>query len=184
MSVHELALQKATNLESLRELMPEFAKDIKLNLSSVLKEDPNSGLTLSQVYGTALASAYATRNNTVIAAIAGEAANILTPEEINAAKAAATVMAMNNIYYRSTYMTGDDEFGKMPAGLRMNIIANPGIDKITFELYSLAVSAINGCSACIVAHTKAVQHSLPKTASQHSFRIAAVISAAAQALSI
>lgn len=185
MTVHEVALKHAQNIEGLKELLPDFAKDIRLNLSSVLKEDPNSGLTLNQVYGIALASAFATRSHAVIHAISGEVSSQLSPEEINAAKSAATIMAMNNVYYRATYMTGDEEIGKMPAGLRMNVIGNPGIDKVTFELYSLAVSSINGCGACIQSHSGAVQHGgLPKTAVQHSFRIAAVISAAAQALSI
>lgn len=183
MTVHELALKKANNLEALREMIPDYAKDIRINLGSVIKEDPNSGLSLNQVYGTALACAYATRDNTVIAAIEGEVANVLSAEEKTAAKAAAAVMAMNNIYYRSAYMTGDDEFGKLPAGLRMNVIANPGVDKLTFEVYSLGVSAINGCSACIQAHTKAALHGgLSKQAVQHSFKIAAVLFAAAQAL--
>lgn len=185
MTLHDLALAKATNIDGLKEILPDFAKDIRLNLSSVLKEDPNAGLSLNQVYGIALASAYATRNHAVIGAIEGETAATLTAEEINAAKSAATIMAMNNIYYRSTHMTQDEELGKMPAGLRMNVIGSPGIDKMTFELYSLAVSAINGCSACIVSHANAVQHGgLSKTAVQQTFKIAAVLNAAAQALSI
>ncbi|MBI1215921.1 MAG: alkyl hydroperoxide reductase [Alphaproteobacteria bacterium] len=185
MSVHELATPKAANIDSLKDMIPDFAKDIRLNLSSVLKQDPNAGLSLEQVHGTALAAAYATRNRAIIDAVTGEVAQTLTPEEANAAKAAATIMAMNNIYYRSTYMTQDEEIGKMPAGLRMNVIGNPGIDKATFELYSLAVSAINGCSACIVSHSNAVQHGgLPKAAVQQAFKIAAVLNAAAQALEI
>lgn len=189
MTVHELAAAPgnpaaADNIETLKALLPDYAKDIRLNLSNVIKEDAGTGLSLNQVQGVALAAAYATRNPVLVAAIAGEAKG-LSPEEVNAAKAAATVMAMNNIYYRSTYMTGDDEIGRLPAGLRMTVIGNPGVDKITFELYSLGVSAINGCSACIAAHSKTVQdHGLSKTAVQHSFRIAAVVNAAAQALAI
>lgn len=174
-----------TNIESLKESLPDYAKDIRLNLSNVIKEDPNSGLTLNQVYGIALAAAYTTKNSSVISAIQGESSGALSAEEVNAAKAASTIMAMNNVYYRSAYMTQDDEFSKMPAGLRMNVIASPGIDKITFELYTLAVSAINGCGACVQSHANAVQHgSLPKQAVQHTFKIAAVLTAAAQALSI
>jgi alkyl hydroperoxide reductase subunit D len=185
MTVHELNLPKAANLESLRESLPDFAKDIRLNLSGVIKEDPASGLSLNQVLGAALASAYATKNGDVIAALLGETADKLSDEEITAAKSAATIMAMNNIYYRSSYMTEDAELGRMPAGLRMNVIASPGVDKITFEVYSLAVSAINGCGACVKSHAKAVEHAgLPKAAVQHSFKIAAVIAAAAQALMI
>lgn len=174
----------ANSIEGLKELLPDFAKDIRLNLSSVIATNESSGLTQNQVLGVALACAYSTRNKTVIDALAGEAA-ALTPEEVNAAKAAATVMGMSNIYYRSTYMTGDDEFGKLPAGLRMNIIGNPGIEKLTFELYSLGVSAINGCSACISAHSKKAQdEGVSKVGVQHTFRIAAVVFAAAQAVAI
>lgn len=185
MTVQELPIVKATSIDMLRDALPDFAKDIRLNLSSVIKQDPNSGLTLNQVMGIALASAYATKNHAVVSAIAGEAANVLLPEEFNAAKAAATVMAMNNVYYRFVHLAHDEELSKMPAGLRMNVIANSGIDKVTFELYSLAVSAINGCGLCIESHTAAVQREgITKQGVQHTVRIAAVVTAAAQALSI
>jgi alkyl hydroperoxide reductase subunit D len=171
-------------VDALKEKLPDFAKDIRLNLSNVIKEDPNSGLSLAQVHGIALASAYATRHADVIAAITGEAAG-LSAEEVHAAKAAATVMAMNNIYYRFVHLAHDQELSSMPAGLRMNVIGNPGIDKITFELYALAVSAINGCGLCIESHTAAVQqHGMSKVGVQHCVRIAAVVNAAAQGLSI
>ena len=173
------------NIEGLKEALPDFAKDIRLNLSSVLAANDSSGLTQNQVLGVALACAYSTRNQTIVNAVMGDAGGVLTPEEINAAKAASTIMAMSNIYYRSTYMTGDDEIGKLSAGLRMNVIGNPGVDKVTFELYSLGVSAINGCSACISAHTRtALSHDVSKVGVQHTFRIAAVLFAAAQAVSI
>lgn len=178
------ANQPAT-LDALRDLLPDFAKDIRLNLSAVIKQDPNSGLTLNQVYGVALASAYATKNAHVIAAITGETVGTLSAEEINAAKAAATVMAMNNVYYRFIHLAHDTELSQLPAGLRMNVIAAPGIDKVTFELYSLAVSAINGCGLCIESHAAAIQkHDVSKTGVQHCVRISAVVAAAAQALCI
>lgn len=178
-------MDSAVNIESLKERLPDYAKDIKLNLSSVIRHDEASSLSLNQVLGTALASAYATRSPEVVKAVLGEAGATLTAEEIAAAQAAATIMAMNNIYYRSTYMAQDEEIGQMPARLRMNVIGSPGVDKTTFELYSLAVSSINGCSACIVSHSNAVQqHGLPKAAVQHVFKIAAVLNAAAQALFI
>lgn len=173
------------NIDALRDLLPDFAKDIRLNLSSVLKQDPNSGLTLNQVYGIALASAYSTKHPAIIAAVTGETAATLTAEEVNAAKAAATVMAMNNVYYRFIHLAHDKELSQLPAGLRMNVIASPGIDKVTFELYSLAVSAINGCGLCIESHAAAVQkHEVSKMGVQHCVRISAVVAAAAQALCI
>lgn len=180
-----VASEAPASLDALRDILGDFAKDIRLNLSSVLKQDPNSGLSANQVWGIALASAYATRHPAVVSAIAAEAAQVLTPEETQAAKAAATVMAMNNVYYRFIHLAHDKELSQLPAGLRMNVIGAPGIDKVTFELYSLAVSAINGCGLCIESHNAAVQkHEVSKQGVQHCVRIAAVITAAAQALTI
>lgn len=185
MTVQALANQQPTSIEALKAIIPDFAKDIRLNLSAVLKEDSNSGLTLNQVFGIALSSAYSTKHRAVIEAVEGEAAAILTPEELNATKAAAAIMAMNNVYYRFIHLSHDTELSQLPAGLRMNVIGNPGIDKTTFELYSLGVSAINGCGLCIESHSKVVQqHNVSKLGVQHTVRIAAVMAAAAQALSI
>jgi alkyl hydroperoxide reductase subunit D len=172
-------------VESLRDRLPDFAKDIRLNLSGVLKEDPSSGLTPRQIYGVALASAYAIKHRDLIDAVSEDAAAILSPEEITAAKSAATVMAMNNIYYRFTHLAHDAELSKLPVGLRMNVIGNPGITKVDFELYALAVSALNGCGLCIEAHTKTVEHGgISKHGIQHAVKIAAVLNATAQALEI
>jgi lipoyl-dependent peroxiredoxin subunit D len=172
------------DLEALKAALPDFAKDIRLNISTVLKEDPNTGLSAAQVKGVALAAAYATKHPGVIAALTGETAD-LSDEEKLAAKAAASVMAMNNVYYRFVHLANDPELGKLPAGLRMNVIGAPGIDKVTFEMYSLGVSAINGCGMCIESHAHAVQHGgVPKAGVQHCARIAAVVNAAAAALSI
>ncbi|MDD9901138.1 MAG: carboxymuconolactone decarboxylase family protein [Alphaproteobacteria bacterium] len=172
-------------IDTLKEALPDFAKDIRLNLSAVLKTDPNSGLSQEQVHGIALSAAYATQHPAIITALEGETAGTLSDAEKNAAKAAATVMAMNNVYYRFIHLAKDQELAQMPAGLRMNVIGNPGIEKATFELYSLGVSAINGCGMCIESHTAAVQReSISKAGVQHCVRIAAVITAAAQALAI
>lgn len=178
-------MDSPASIDTLKERLPDYARDIRLNLPAVLQQDEASGLSLNQVMGVALASAYTTRCKAVVEAVQGAAQGVLSEEEMNAARAASTIMAMNNIYYRSTYMAQDEEIGQMPTRLRMNIIGNPGVDKQTFELYSLAVSAINGCSACVVSHSTAVQaHGLPKAGVQHVFKIASVINAAAQALFI
>ena len=71
----------------------------------------------------------------------------------------------------------------MPARLRMNVIGNPGIDKLDFELISLAVSAVNGCGMCVLAHEKKLrQHEVSREAVQTAVRIAAVIHAVAGVL--
>ena len=106
----------------------------------------------------------------------------MSPEALTAAKAAAAIMAMNNIYYRFTHLVGGD-YPNMPAKLRMNVMAKPGVDKATFELWSLAVSAINGCGMCMESHERAVrQHGLTAEQVQASVRIAAVVHAVAATL--
>lgn len=165
------------SIEALKDRLPAYAKDIKLNLSSIVN---STALTPQQLWGTILVSAIAARNETVIEAAAGAARPHLSPEAQEAAKAAAAVMAMNNIYYRSIHLIGDPELSKMPARLRMNVIANPGVDKVDFELWSLAVSAINGCGMCLQSHAHEVAgKGASREAVQDTLRIAAVIHAAA-----
>ncbi len=172
-------------LEHLKTKLGEYAKDIKLNLGVVLSEDGAPELTHNQIHGIALASAYATKQADVIAALLAEATPVLSAEEIQAAKAAASIMGMNNVYYRFVHLVSDKEYGKLPTKLRMNIIGNPGIAKVDFELYSLAVSAINGCGMCMDAHVHEVTKAgVSKIGVQSAIRIAAVVNAAAQAVII
>lgn len=175
----------ADELEVVKALVPDFARDIKINLGNVLAGDASPGLSPNQIAGIALASAYATRQPAASGAMEGYARGILSPEQGEAAKAAASIMAMNNVYYRFLHLVGDKEYQGMPAKLRMMVIGNPGISKTDFELYCLAVSAINGCGACIDSHAgQLVKGGLSKEAVQSTVRIAAVISAFAQTLAI
>ena len=167
-------------IDTIREALPDYAKDLKLNLSALLNDGT---LSEQQRWGTLLATALAARNAKLVAAIAEEAADHLTPEAVAAAKAAASIMAMNNIYYRFTHLAADPDYARMPARLRMNVIANPGVDKVDFELWSLAVSAINGCGKCIDAHDHVLrQAGVSREAIQQAVRIASVIHAVAATL--
>ena len=140
------------SIQSIRSQLGDYAKDIKLNLGSVISEEGATGLEKNQIFTTALACAYATKHADLIEAVTNEASDIISPEEIEAAKAAATIMAMNNVYYRFAHLVSDNDYLKMPANLRMNVIGKPSVEKRDFELYCLAVSAINGCGMCIDAH--------------------------------
>lgn len=172
-------------IETLREKLPDFAKDTKLNLGIVLTPEGAPDLTQNQISGIALSAAYSVGYKPLIEAILVDSENILSAEEVQAAKAAATIMAMNNIYYRFTYMASDKEYGKMPAKLRMGIIGNPGISKVDFELYSLGVSIINGCGLCVDSHVHEVEKAgISKLGVQSTARIVSVINAAAKALTI
>src|SRR5262249_47740825 len=131
-------------LEALRAQLPEAARDIKLNLQSVLQ---SGSLSNDQRWGVALAAAFTTRHSALAAAAAA-----VSPAVIEDAKAAAALMAMNNVYYRFRHVIGKESYSQKPARLRMNRIAQPAASKVDFELFSLAVSAINGCEMCMRAH--------------------------------
>jgi alkyl hydroperoxide reductase subunit D len=168
------------SLEALRNRLPDYAKDLKLNLSSLAAE---TVLTEQQKAGAFVASALAARNPAVSEALIAEFASRLSPEALAAAKAAAAIMAMNNVYYRFTHLASSPDYKTMPARLRMNVIAKPGVEKADFELWSLAVSAINGCGACIDSHEKTVRaHGLTAEQVQAAVRIAAVVHAVAATL--
>jgi alkyl hydroperoxide reductase subunit D len=170
-------------LSDLRNAMPDYAKDLKLNLDSVLSDAGTPGLDGKQVRAIALASAIASRHLPLTSAVEKFAAEQLSPEEINGAKAAAAIMAMNNIYYRATHLIENNEYGTLRAGLRMNIMGNSGLDKIGFELASLAVSAINGCGACMDSHERTLrQHDVGAQGVQSALKIGAVVHAVAVTL--
>lgn len=173
------------NIEQIKNELPDYAKDIKLNLTSILTEEGAPDLNHKQIDMIALVSAYTTKNSVLIQSLISYFAGALTENEINAAKSAATIMAMNNIYYRFTHLVSDESYAAMPTKLRMNVIGNPGIDKIDFELMSLAASAINGCGKCMDAHAQTLmKHNVTQLAIQSTVRIAAVLNAAAMGIEI
>jgi alkyl hydroperoxide reductase subunit D len=168
------------SLQALRDRLPDYAKDIKLNLGALASEQV---LNEKQKAGTFIASALGARNPEVAAAVIAEFAPRLDAKELAAAKAAAAVMGMNNVYYRFLHLVDNDEYGKLPAKLRMNAIASHGIHRADFELWSLAVSAINGCGMCLEAHERAVRkEGITAEQVQAAVRIAAVVNATAAVL--
>ena len=163
------------SLDALRDRLPAYAKDISLNLGSLASE---TVLTDQQKWGTFLASAHAIGVPEVVRDLEAQAATVLSPEAMNAAKAATAIMGMNNIYYRSLHLLHNQEYRTIPARLRMNVLGNPGVDKVDFELWSTAVSAINGCGACLDAHESELKkHGVPAQQIQAALRIGAVVHA-------
>lgn len=162
-------------LDDLRAAVPAYAKDLKLNLSSVIG---NSELPAQQLWGTVLACAIASRSPLVLRELEPEAREHLSDDAYTAAKSAAAIMAMNNVFYRTRHLLSDPEYGKLRAGLRMNVIGNPGVEKVDFELWSLAVSAINGCGQCLDSHEQVLRKAgLDRETIQEAVKIAAVIQA-------
>ena len=169
------------SLDALRETLPAYAKDLSLNLSSLAAE---TVLTDQQKWGAFVASAYAVGTPAVVKAVEASAdAAGLSDDAKTAAKAAAAVMGMNNVYYRAIHLLSNKEYGTLPARLRMNVIANPGVEKADFELWSTAVSAVNGCGMCLDAHEAELKkHGVTAQEIQAALRIAAVVNAVSRVL--
>lgn len=172
-------------MEALQQLaagFPESAKDIRLNLSSVLQQSTLSG---GQKFGVALAVAHATRNAALVAAITAAGGAELTAQVASDAQAAAALMAMNNVYYRFRHMVGKPEYEQLPPRLRMQRLAAPASNKLDFELFALAVSAVGGCESCVRAHDRVVtEGGLSAAQVNDAIRIAATVNAAATALAM
>jgi alkyl hydroperoxide reductase subunit D len=168
------------SIETLKSALPDYAKDLRLNLSSLAAE---TALTPQQLGGSFVAAALASRNAMVTEAVLAEFGPKLAPEALEAAKAAAAIMGMNNIYYRFVHLASATDYKTLPAKLRMNVIAKPGVEKADFELWSLAVSAVNGCGMCIDAHEHELRKAgLSTEAIQAAVRVAATVHAVAAVL--
>jgi alkyl hydroperoxide reductase subunit D len=165
------------SLKAFADSLPDFAKDLRLNISSLLGDQ---SLIDQRKYGLLLACAHGTGYKPIVAAAEAEASGKLSPEAAEAARSAAAIMAMTNVYYRFVHLASNKEYGQLPARLRMNVLGSPGIDKADFELFSLAVSALNGCGLCIDSHEKVLRgHGVNAETIQTAARIAAVIKAVA-----
>jgi alkyl hydroperoxide reductase subunit D len=141
-------------LNQLLDTLPGYAKDLKLNLSTLLQQQE---LNEQQIWGTLVASAVASRNPQLIQVALAEATSHLSTQAFEAAKGAAAIMGMNNIYYRFQHLTKNEKYATLPARLRMNVMRTHGIDPVDFELWCTAVSAINGCGACIDSHERVLR---------------------------
>lgn len=168
------------NLETLKTALPDYAKDLKLNLGTLSNE---TSLTDQQKWGTFLACAFAVGEATTVRALIGETEGKLTPEAVKAAKAAAAIMGMNNVYYRFTHLVHNEVYRTTPAKLRMTVIGAPGVEKPDFELWCMAVSAVNGCGMCMDAHEAELRKAGFTTEQiQASVRIGAVVNAVSRTL--
>ena len=169
------------NLEALMDAIPGYAKDLKLNFSTLVRQQTE--LSEQQLWGTVVASAMATANEDLIRAAVEEGAQHLTAQALEAAKSAAAIMGMNNIYYRFLHLTSNEKYRTIPARLRMNAIRTHGVEAVDFELWCTAVSAINGCGACVDSHEKVLRE---KGFSEENIlgavRIAAIVHAVGRVL--
>jgi len=169
-------------VDSLAAEIVEPARDIKLNLQSVLA---SGSLTPEQRWGVAIASAVASRNVRLQVAVIADARDQVAAAVVEDAVAAAAIMGMNNVYYRFRHLIGKPSYGDRPARLRMNRLVKPAGSKVDFELYALAASAVGGCEWCLCAHEKVViEGGLTEEQVHDAVRIAATVHAAAIALEV
>jgi alkyl hydroperoxide reductase subunit D len=166
-------------INSIKELIPDYAKDIRLNLDGTIAR---SSLEGSDAVGVALAAAFAAKSRKIVDIISASGA--LSEEEKNAALTAAALMGMNNVWYPYVEMTEDADLKSQPAQLRMNAYAtNGGVDKRRFEMYALAASIIGKCHYCIKSHFDLLKHEgMSSQQLRDVGRIAAVINAASQVI--
>lgn len=142
-------------LDELIDSLPSFAKDLKLNYSSLVRN--NTELSTQQLWGTIVATVIATRSAPLTGALLAAASPQLSVQALEAAKAVAAVMGMNNIWYRFHHLSSNPKYATMPARLRMSALRSRGVEEVDTELWALAVSAVNGCGKCVDAHEKAVR---------------------------
>jgi alkyl hydroperoxide reductase subunit D len=168
-------------LNALKERVPDYAKDIRLNLDAVVGR---GSLEPADALGAALAAAYAAQSKPIVEAIRGSGQ--LSDVDTNAALSAAALMGMNNVWYPYVEMAKDEDLRTQRAELRMNAYAtHGGVDKKRFELFALAASIIGKCHFCVASHYKMLkENGLTAQQLRDVGRIAAVIGAAANVLAI
>lgn len=164
-------------LQTLKDQIPDYAKDIRLNLDAVVSR---SSLAPEDALGVALAAAFAARSKPLVDAFSAAA-----PEtERNAALTAAALMGMNNVWYPFVEMAADEDLKTQRAELRMNAYASHGgVSKLKFEAYALAASIIGKCHFCIKSHYDLLKAEGMTTQQLRDVgRIAAVVHATSQVL--
>jgi alkyl hydroperoxide reductase subunit D len=166
-------------VEAVKDMLPDYARDLKLNLGSLFNASP---LNEQQLWGTVAAVAMASAPSPAVAELDGEAKEHLSPDAYTTSHAAAAIMAMNNVYYRSRHMLADmgvTSYETVPPRLRMQVIStHAGVTKSEFELWCFAVSAVNGCAGCLVSHEQEMRKAEMTTEQIHEgLRIAAVVKA-------
>ncbi|TXL91136.1 carboxymuconolactone decarboxylase family protein [Streptomyces sp. IB2014 016-6] len=168
------------SLDALKAAVPDYARDLRRNLDAVVE---HGGLGQQRLWGTVLACAIAARSARVLRELAPEAGARLSPEAFTAAKSAAALMAVNNVFHRTRHLLSDPAYGELRTGLRMTALAHPGVPKADIEFWSFAVSAINACRLCLDAHERALRRlEVDRETIQEAIKIAAVIQALATTL--
>ena len=173
------------SLENIKQALPDYARDLKINFENIFNPENSTGLTQKQIFGSALSVSFSVKNSFLAKNLLESNENPLSDTDIKGVKTAVSLMGMNNVYYRSLHLAEDEELSKRPAGLRMMIMQKHGIFQIDFEVYSLAVSCLFGCGMCIKSHSlKLKKEGLSLSGIQSVFKTAAVIQGVNQSLDL
>jgi len=161
---------------SVKESIPDHSKDIKLNLDSVINRSP---LDPVDTHAIAYVSAIAAGNGGLAFEIEHNGPLFNDEKVREAAKTAASLMGMNNMYYPFVEMTQDSDLKGLPAGLRMQAyMSHGGVTKKQFEMYALAASIIGKCHFCVKNHYDVLKkEGMTISELQHVGKIASVINA-------
>ncbi|WP_330173849.1 carboxymuconolactone decarboxylase family protein [Streptomyces sp. NBC_01498] len=163
------------SLDALKAALPEYARDLRRNLDAVTEQD---GLSEQRLWGTLLACAIAARSARVLREVAPEAGARLSADAFTAAKSAAALMAVSNVFHRTRHLLSDPAYGELRTGLRMTARAHPDVPKADVEFWSFAVSAVNACGLCLDAHERVLSGlGVERATVQEAIKIAAVIEA-------
>lgn len=175
--LENIGLEANSNLalDSLESADSRYLRDLKVNVSNVLK---SKHLSEKETALLSVSIASNAKNDELLKGFAKLAkANEAIEEEIAEAIACASLLASNNVFYRFRHFLNKESYNKMPGKIKMNIMMKPVLGKEFFELMSLAVSAVNACEMCVNAHENSLK-SLETTEERiwDAVRLASVIS--------
>jgi alkyl hydroperoxide reductase subunit D len=166
-------------VDAVKDMLPDYARDLKLNLSGLANASP---LSDQQLWGAVAAVAVASAPSPAVAELTSESRAHLSPEAYTGALSAAAIMAMNNVYYRTKHLlseAGVSAYDSVAPRLRMQVIgSHGGVAKEDFELWCFAVSAVNACGVCLASHEQELRKANMSTEQIHEvIRVASVVKA-------
>ncbi|MGE5681119.1 MAG: carboxymuconolactone decarboxylase family protein [Bacillota bacterium] len=139
-----------TSLDAMAEGETRYLRDLRINLKNTLASE---NFSPKEAYLIALSIAANEKNDILVRSFSTLAEeNGAVKAEIAEAHACASMLSVNNVFYRFRHFMGKESYSSMPAGIKMNVMMNPVLGKEFFELLSLAISAVNGCESCVTSH--------------------------------
>lgn len=166
-------------LDKIKSLIPDYAKDVRLNVDSVIAR---STLSTDEAIGSALAAAFTVKSKTLVKVF--KESGLLDELHTQAVLTAASLIGMTNAWYSYTGMAEDDSLKNIPAQLRMTAYSSHGgVEKRKFEIWALASSIVGKCKFCIAAHVDVLKKDGVTAENLRDIgRIAAVINSVSQIL--